>query len=139
MKKILTLMLVLFSSSASADVDYLNLELKHMPFQRDYFIPEQTSWQYELSLNFRANIWRFWLESDTTGQAYGDRFRNMWWDYNIGFSIIPEVDLVWDHRSQHSLDFQADTVNDKYPVRDSFGFRLNFITDERPSWQRRRR
>ncbi len=117
-----TLMLVFLSGTALAKVEYLNLELKRLPYQRDYLVPEQTVWDHEVSLNMKLELKRLWLESDLTGQTAQGRFRNMWWDYTMGLSIVPELDLVWDHRSQHLLDWEQD----KFPVRDSYGIRINF-------------
>ena len=122
LKLINTLMLVFLSGTALAKVEYLNLELKRLPYQRDYLVPEQTAWDHEVSLNMKLELKRLWLESDLTGQTAQGRFRNMWWDYTLGVSIIPELDLVWDHRSQHSLDWEQD----KFPIRDSYGIRINF-------------
>lgn len=110
-------------SKSNVSIDYMNLELKRMPFQRDFYIPGQEKWDYELSLNFRTVFGRGFLESDLTGQTYGSRFRNMWWDYTLGFKLFDAVDLVWDHRSQHSLDLET---FEKFPVRDSYGVRINF-------------
>ena len=122
MDLIKVLILVLLSGTALAKVEYLNLELKRLPYQRDYLVPEQTAWDHEVSLNMKLELKRLWLESDLTGQTAQGRFRNMWWDYTIGVSIIPEMDFVWDHRSQHSLDWEQE----KFPIRDSYGIRINF-------------
>lgn len=125
MKYILTLLLFLGSSSAVAKVHYLNLEMKRMPFQRSFFFPDIESWDHEVSLNFKASLWDeiFWLESDITGQARGSRFRRTWWDYTAGIRLTDEIDLVWDHYSDHKLDWDAD----KYQIRDSYGIRINFL------------
>lgn len=132
--------MLLITTSAAAEVKKLNLELKRLPFQRDYYIPERTNWDYEVTLNmdlekflfcyplgeYQSNCVNFFLESDLTGQSANSRFRNLWWDYTVGLSILPDVDIIWDHRSQHALDEKTDFANDKYPVRDSYGIRLNF-------------
>ena len=127
--------MVLITTPVAAEVKKLNLELKRMPFQRDYYFPERTAWDYEVTLNMDLgkelftvgshNI-DFFFESDLTGQSANSRFRGLWWDYTLGFSILPDVDVIWDHRSQHALDEQTDFKDDRYPVRDSAGIRLNF-------------
>jgi hypothetical protein len=112
------------SNRPSRSVEYLNMEFKRMPYQRDAMIPAQRHWDYELSLNFKSHFGGgLWLESDITGQTAYSRFRNLWWDYTIGFYIGCGVDLVWDHRSQHALDWDIED----YDVRDSFGIRFNFV------------
>ena len=125
MKYLLTVLLLLGSSSAMAKVHYLNLEMKRMPFQRSYFFPGIESWDHEASLNFKASLWDeiFWLESDITGHARGGRFRRTWWDYTAGIRITDEIDLVWDHYSDHHIDWEKD----EYQVRDSYGIRINFL------------
>lgn len=105
------------------NVTDMNLELKRMPHQRDFFIPGQIEWGYEVTLNFTSKWAGLYLESDLTGQTYGSQFRNMWWDFTMGHKLIGPIDLVWDHRSQHTLDMK--TLDD-FPVRDSFGIRINF-------------
>jgi len=125
MKFILTLLLLLGSSSAMAKVHHLNLELKRMPFQRSYFFPGITEWGHEASLNFKASLFdeHFWFESDITGQAKDNRFRRTWWDYTLGIKLSEEIDLVWDHYSDHHIDWEVE----KFQVRDSYGIRINFL------------
>lgn len=125
MGKLFLMTIVFISTAGFSDVKYLNLELKRMPFQRDSMIPDRTKWDYEASLNFRANIKKLYIESDLTGQTSKSRFRNMWWDYTLGIVITDYLDLVWDHRSQHLLDLPKE----KYDVRDSYGLRLKFIEE----------
>lgn len=136
MKYLITLILLITSYTSYAEVTKLNLEATRMPFQRDYYIPEHTSWGYSLSLNMDVHKTLFsygrhdvdwFLESDITGQTRNSRFRNLWWRYVTGFSITPDVDLIWKHKSQHTLDEQVDFEKDKYPVSDSYGIRINFL------------
>ena len=110
---------------AKADVESLNLELKRMPYQRDLLFPDHFDWGHEVTLNYRVSLprARLWMESDLTAQSREARFRNLWWDYTLGLSLVDEVDLVWDHRSQHRIDYHYD----KFPVRDSYGIRINFV------------
>jgi len=122
MKYLLTLLLLVPAATSNAEVEYLNLELKKLPFQVDYFFPDQTEWEYEISLNMKLVMGRAWMESDITGQAYDSAFKAIWWDYTAGFKIIEEIDLVWDHKSHHHLDQYVDP----FQVRDSYGIRINF-------------
>ena len=115
-----------YNEKPIARTDVLNLELKKLPFQRDYLFPGETEWEYEVSLNLRSNVWRFYIESDITGQTRGSRFRNMWWDYTLGLHLFPAIDVVWDHRSQHKLD----AASERFPVRDSYGIRINLLQGE---------
>lgn len=121
MKYLLTLLLLLPTVSL-ADVEYMNLELKKMPFQRSYFFPGIEDWGHEVSLNFKASVGDMWIESDITGQARDSRFRRTWWDYTLGYQITEAFDLVWDHYSDHHIDWEKN----KFQVRDSYGIRINF-------------
>ena len=137
MKYILTLLMLTVSLQGSAKVTKLNLEATNIPYQRDYYIPNHTQWGYSLSLNmdvhkdlFNYNGYhtvKWFLESDITGHTRNNRFRNMWWRYVTGFSITPDIDIIWKHKSQHTLDEQVDFNNDRYPVSDSYGIRFNFL------------
>jgi hypothetical protein len=123
MKKLL-LLLLLIAPTAQARVDHLSLELKRMPFQRSYFFPGQTDWGHEVSLLYKVSILKghVWMDSDITGQTMNGRFRRTYWDYTLGVKLIDEVDLVWDHVSDHHIDWEMD----KFQVRDSWGIRINF-------------
>lgn len=101
----------------------LDLELKRMPFQRDYFYPEQLKWGHEVSLKLRYDKSVFLFESDITGQTFNDRFHNVWWDYTVGVKLFWGFHAIWDHRSQHALDLERK----RFPVKDSYGIRWNLI------------
>lgn len=120
--KYLLMLVLLLPATAKAEVEYLNLELKRLPFQRSYFFPGMTNWGHEVSLNFKASVGDLWIESDITGQARNSRFRRTWWDYTLGYQLFESIDLVWDHYSDHHIDWEVD----KFQVRDSWGIRINF-------------
>ena len=126
MKMLMALVILGTAHNSMAKAHSLNLELKRMPYQRDYFFPGMTQWEYAVSLNFKGSVAneRVWLESDLTGQTRNSRFRNVWWDYTLGLKLHEELDIVWDHRSQHSMDMMT---YDKFPVRDCWGIRINFL------------
>jgi len=125
MKKLL-LLLLLIAPTAQARVDHLSLELKRMPFQRDYYYPGMTEWGHELTLNMLVTTGDLFLDSRLNGKSRNGRFRDIYWQYTLGYKLFGPIDLVWGHRSQHSMDFQADTTTDKYPVSDAYGIRINF-------------
>lgn len=127
MKYLLTILLLLGANSAMAKVHYLNLEMKRMPFQRDYYYPGMTNWGHELTLNMGVSTGDLFLESRLNGRSRQGRFRDIYWQYTLGYTLFGPVDLIWGHRSQHSMDFQADTTTDRYPVSDSYGIRINFL------------
>lgn len=115
---------LLLSTVAQSKTEQLSLELKRMPFQRSYFFPDNTEWGHEATLLYKVSVFngRVWMDSDITGQTINGRFRRTYWDYTLGVKLLPEIDLVWDHRSDHRIDWDAD----KFQVSDSYGIRINF-------------
>jgi hypothetical protein len=63
------------------------------------------------------------MDNNLTGRTYNSRFRYVGWEYETGFNILPGVDVVWHHHSQHAMDLDRD----RFPVMDSYGIRLTFI------------
>jgi hypothetical protein len=108
---------------AEAKVTQLSLELKRLPFNRDYFIPERTIWDAETNLLWDVSLGRWFIENDITGRTADSRYRYVSWQFTTGINITPYLDLVWDHHSEHRMD----TYSDKYPVRDAYGIRINFV------------
>ena len=116
------LMLMLFSMTAKAEVRELSLDLKRMPFQRDFMFPEQLNWQHEVRLNADVDLWRYFQDHKITGRTYGDRFRYVSWEFDHGFHIFPWLDVIHSHKSEHAMDRYLE----RFPVRDSYGIRLRF-------------
>lgn len=124
MKTILMIMILLgLGSSASAEVHQFSLELKRMPFNRDYFFPGKTEWDHETSLLWDVSLGRWFMESDLTGRTSDGRYRYASWTYTTGFHIADWLDVIWDHHSEHALDYERSM----FPVRDAYGIRLNFV------------
>ena len=111
------------SGICQAEVTKFQLEAKRMPFQRDYFYPDSQHWQYHLDLLWDVRFWNFFWENDIAAKTAEERFRDVAWEYKVGVTILPQVDVLWHHRSQHALDYERD----KFPVRDSYGVRINFL------------
>lgn len=123
MKTILIIITLLFSAQAQAEVRKLSLELKRMPFNRDYFFPGMTEWDYETSVLWDVSLGRWFMESDITGRTAGSRYRYVNWTFTTGLSLTPWLDVIWDHESEHALDYERE----QYPVRDGYGIRINFV------------
>lgn len=116
------LMLMLFSMTAKAEIRELSLDLKRLPFQRDFMFPEQLNWGHEVRLNADVDLWRYFQDNQIIGRTYNDRFRYVSWKFDHGFHIFPWLDVVHSHQSEHAMDRYLD----KFPVRDSYGIRLRF-------------
>lgn len=123
MKRLATLLLLSNMAESRPQVDALSLDIKRLPFQRDYFFPEQKYWGYELLLQWDVSWNRFYLESNIPARTYNSRFRYVGWQYDMGYRLVPGVSLIWSHFSQHALD----EYRYRYPISDSYGIRINFI------------
>jgi hypothetical protein len=109
--------------AAEAKVRELSLDLKRMPFQRDFLFPDRTNWQAETKLTADVSIGRWFLDNQITGRTYGDRYRYVAWEFDTGLYILPWLDILWSHKSEHAIDL----YRDKFSVRDSYGIRLKFV------------
>jgi len=116
-------LLWLLSTISYAKVRELSLDLKRMPFQRDFLFPDRTNWGHEVRMTADMNIGRWFIDNQLTGRTYDSRFRYVAWEYDTGFYILPWLDLIWSHKSQHTMDL----YRDKFPVTDSYGIRLKFV------------
>jgi hypothetical protein len=123
MKILLLILSLVIPCVAEAKVRELSLDLKRMPFQRDFLFPDRTNWGHEVSLIADMNIGRWFIDNKIIGRTYDSRFRYIAWDYDTGFNVLPWLDILWSHKSEHALDL----YRDKFPVRDSYGIRLKFV------------
>lgn len=121
--RLLFLLLLTSPAFSAPRVDHLSLSGTRLPFQRDYFFPGQQYWGHELQLDWNVGWGSLFSENTITARTYNDRFRYVGWEFNTGFNLTKGFDLLWHHHSQHALD----EYRDKFPVSDSYGFRLTFI------------
>ena len=117
------LLLLLVCTPLRAEVRELSLDLKRMPFQRDFMFPGQTEWQAETKLTANVTLWRYFQDNQITGRTYGDRYRYVSWEFTHGFTLTPWLDVIHSHKSQHTIDLYSD----KFPVTDGYGIRLKFV------------
>lgn len=123
MKILLLILSLVMPCVAEAKVRELSLDLKHMPFQRDFLFPDQTSWQHEVKLTADGDIGPWFIDNQVTGRTYNSRFRYVSWEFDTGFHITKWLDILHSHKSEHALDL----YKDKFPVRDSYGVRIKFV------------
>lgn len=118
----LLLLLLLTCTSLRAEVRELSLDLKRMPFQRDFMFPEQLYWGHEVKLTADMSLERYFQDNQVIGRTYGSRFRYVAWEFDHGIHILPWLDVIHSHKSEHAIDI----LLVKFPVRDSYGIRLRF-------------
>jgi hypothetical protein len=116
------LLYLILSVPLHAEVRELSLDLKRMPFQRDYMFPDQTDWDAETKLTANGSIGLWFIDNQITGRTYGSRYRYVSWEFNHGINILPWLDIIHSHKSEHAIDLYLD----KFSVRDSYGIRLKF-------------
>lgn len=121
--KVLLILLALIACEAEAKVTEFTLDLKRMPFNRDYFFPERTDWDYETRLNFSGEIGVFFMDNTLTGRTYDSRYRYVSWGFDMGLRVTDWLDIVHTHLSQHAMDLYRES----FPVNDSYGIRINFL------------
>jgi hypothetical protein len=115
-------LLLLLSLPAQAKVRELSLDLKRMPFQRDFLFPDRTNWGHEVRLNADMDVGPYFLDNTITGRTYDSRFHYVAWGFDHGFHLTPWLDVIHSHLSEHAIDLYRGT----YPVRDSYGVRIRF-------------
>lgn len=124
MKILLYLVFLLAPSAFGApQMDRLSLELARLPFNRDYFFPDQKYWGEEVRLQWDVSWGRWSAQNFTTGRTYDGRFRYVGWEFDNCFMLVPGLDLIWHHHSQHALDM----ARPQFPVLDAYGLKLTFI------------
>ena len=121
------LALALLTTAAEAKVRDLSLDLKRMPYNRDYLFPGQQYWGYETRLNADVDIGRFFMDNQITGRTFDSRYRYVSWGFDVGIRLTPWLDIVHSHLSQHAIDLYHET----YPVVDSTGIRIRFTEDSK--------
>lgn len=140
MKGILTLviLLILAARETSAaelhllEVEKLDLQyIKLDPNNRVSYAPSYTGdWGAETSLEWDVALYHylFWQNNIHTS-SIGDNgpVKTVGWEWTAGIRVIPQLDIIAYHHSQHVLDEQPQTTQ-KYPVENGYGFRVHFIT-----------
>ena len=123
MNRLLLGLCILFSSEVQAEVRKLDLQLARLPYMIDPLYPDHKYWQYGLDLGFDVGWNAFFFENTVAAKTRSGRFRDVFWEYKIGFAIHENVDVLWHHKSQHAMD----EYRDVYPVRDMYGIRIHFL------------
>ena len=122
--RLILLLMILFAGPALArpQTSYFAFEGTRIPFNRDFLFPNQEHWDYQVRLLWDVSWGRFWMGNDVTGRTYGSRFRYVSWEFTTGINLLPGLDIVHYHKSQHAIDWKRD----KFPVIDGYGVRITF-------------
>lgn len=123
MNNILLFLTVVSSYTSFAEVKTLDLDVKSIKDNRDYFFPNDKYWQYEIDLRWSVEKDRFFWDNNVNGMTKDDRFGSVSWRFDLGFKIVDEVDAIYSHRSQH----KTDEYSQRFPLYNSFGLRFHFM------------
>lgn len=133
-KRVLFTLFLISSSAAQAfdnkyttnmiDIEKLSVEHKWYDTNRDPYFPDKTDWETKTGLYWNVRLYRIFWDNNVHMSMDSSQVRTVGWQYVIGFHVTTWFDLVKDHHSRHVLE---GVQNDKFPVEDSYGFRINFI------------
>lgn len=111
------------ASAKTTEITKFELEATRMPFQRNYYFPDQNYWDYKVDLLWDVKVGRVFWENDIEGQTFHDAFKQVAWTYKLGVNLGYGVSAVWEHRSEHKLE----AYSPAYPIRDSYGLRWDLL------------
>jgi hypothetical protein len=144
----LAVLLLALASPARAEGPYLKLDrfsllLSKYTGNRELQTPEipldeyrgKVAAEFDLSIGERL-FWR----NEVHGAGTNSKFMTVGWEWEIGFRLGAQIEILWHHHSQHVMDqaqpyYWDSRTNSlrrvKYPVEDSIGIRLNFVEPKR--------
>lgn len=100
---------------------------KYEAYRNPYYPPGKDDWTHTGEFNwtvsaFNRLYWdnKFHMSMDLTPQV-----RHAGWEYYLGFRVFNWFHLVKYHHSEHVME---DKFLHKFPVEDSYGFRIYFKT-----------
>jgi hypothetical protein len=140
--------LALFASRGDA-AEWKLLELKDATIEYKDFLPggyratlngnglvDRTLGK-EVVLYLNADLFRYFYFNNRvhggTDQVVGTtrgQFRDVGWNFQLGFRPTKFLSLQYEHHSQHMLDY---ATPGRFPVEDSIGFQIHFFRDPTPS------
>lgn len=111
-------------------VEIRDLSLEYRQFQEGsilHELPDQFAARGELNLDLDMRLvgplfWRNRVHS-LIDQS---QFRLIGWNFVLGWEVTDWLELNWEHFSRHLLDAQY--PNRHFPVEDSLGLRIRFVT-----------
>lgn len=116
----------------------LSMEYYEIANNRDAYFPYDDArdagydehWRYGTAVNFDLDLvsfgdtgfhWRNTVRGDSTTS----QFRSVLWDFRWGLALGRNVELFYDHVSQHCLECQPDKTR-TYKLRNTYGLEVVF-------------
>lgn len=117
------LTLLLFCASAQA-FEVESLDVKYNRFIDSYnpYVNNMTS---RVSLDLRLNVYGvFFMDNEVHTETDDSQYRSIGWHYTAGAHITDDIDVYYEHHSQHVLD-AAPPLH--YQLEDSVGIRIRLL------------
>lgn len=105
-------------------VDESYIEWRKYEAYRNPYLPEKDDWQWVGEIHNTVSAWKrlYWqtnihMSMDESQIKYGGL------EYYLGVKIMPYLQAIKYHHSEHCFDKDCPS---RFPVEDSYGFRLYF-------------
>lgn len=111
------------------DVERLTIEHKKILGKRDPLFPNKSYWTKRTNLLWDVEVYEtfFWKNNVYMDMDYA--VRHIGWHFRYGFHVTKWFDVVCEHHSRHAADRDLQTPSGKFPVEDSCGGAINFVTE----------
>lgn len=119
----------------------MDLRTQRFSENRDALTPDIPQDQYKgrVATDFQLRIlevgyWKNYVHTEGTPS----QLQTVGWQWELGIRISDELSIFHEHHSRHrmdsaELDLDGDGKPNKFPVEDSYGIRLHFYVNPRPS------
>jgi len=110
--------------------DFLKVEEMYMEYRKieawrnPYYPPEKDDWQFTNEFNWTVSMWDhlFW-ENKIHMSMDCCQIRHAGWQYYLGYRVFDWFSVIKYHHSEHVLENKYER---RFPVEDSYGFRIYF-------------
>jgi hypothetical protein len=105
-------------------IEHLQYEAYRDPYHPDY---GQTDWNFKDNINFKISLlgsiyWQNRLHMSM--DKIDHQIKDAGWEHTLGIEIFRWLDIVKYHHSRHVLE---ESRPYRFPVEDSYGFKINLI------------
>lgn len=84
--------------------------------------------RWEIGLEWNHAFW----DNKISYESCYEKICTASWQYYLGYSITKNLDIYWEHKSQHVFDQMNSFRNPHiYPLQDAVMLRINFIDEKR--------
>lgn len=143
----LIILLLLWSNTAFAefrllDLDYFDMRGARFGANRDPLTPDIPSEDYtgRVSTQFNLRLLEvgYW-DNRVHTEAIQSKVQTVGWHWELGIRLTNTISFFHEHHSRHRMDdvypydYDGNGKPDKFPVEDSYGIKLIFYVNEKPT------